>query len=72
MLNNVKKVKKAFLDVAVDYKWDAAASEADLRHDIRFSATIYSRESLETEGENPAIFYCTGSRVSFEERIHRT
>ena len=40
--NNVKKVEKGFLDIAVDYKWDAAASEADLRHDIRFSATIYS------------------------------
>ena len=41
----VKKVEKGFLDIAVDYKWDAAASEADLRHDIKFSATIYSLES---------------------------
>ena len=43
--NNVKKVEKGFLDIAVDYKWEAAASEADLRHDIKFSATIYSLES---------------------------
>ena len=26
----------------------------------------------ESEGENPAIFCCTGSRVRFEETIHRT
>ena len=36
----VKKVEKGFLDTAVDYKWDSAASEADLRHDFRLSATI--------------------------------
>ena len=40
----------------MDYKWDAGASEADLRHDFRLSATIYSLEFLESEGENPAIF----------------
>ena len=51
-----KKGEKGFLDKAVDYKWDAAASEADLRHDFRLSATIYSLEFLESEGENPAIF----------------
>ena len=36
----VKKVEKGFLDTAADYKWDSAASEADLRHDFRLSATI--------------------------------
>ena len=38
----VKRVKKGFLelDTAVDYSWDAAASEAYLRHDFRLSATI--------------------------------
>ena len=46
-VNYVKKVEKGFLDTAVDYKWDSAASEADLRHDVRLSATIYSRETLE-------------------------
>ena len=29
----VKKVEKGFLHTAVDYKGDAAASEAELRHD---------------------------------------
>ena len=29
-------------------------------------------ECLESEGENPAIFCCTGSLVRFEETIHRT
>ena len=52
----VKKVEKGFLDTAMDYKWDAAASKADLRHDFRLSATIYSLECLESEGEDPAIF----------------
>ena len=33
---------------------------------------IYSLVWLGTEGENPAIFSCTGSRVSLEERINRT
>ena len=33
---------------------------------------IYSLKCLESEGENPAIFCCTGRRVWFEERIHRT
>ena len=37
-----------------------------------YSATIYSLEWLESEGEKPPIFCCTGSRVRFEERIHRT
>jgi len=69
----LKKLEKGFLDTAVDYKWDAAASKADLRHYFRLSsATIYSLECLESEGENLAIFYCTGSRVRFDERIHRT
>ena len=36
----VKRVKKGFLDTAVDYQWNAAANEADLRHDFRLSATI--------------------------------
>ena len=51
-----KKVEKGFLDTAMDYKWDAAASEADLRHYFRLPATIYYLECLESEGENPAIF----------------
>ena len=67
----VKKLEKGFLDTAVNYKWNATASEADLRHDFRLSATIYSLECLESEKENSAIFNCTGSRVRFEERIHR-
>ena len=33
-------LKKGFLDTAADYQWDAAASEAYLRHDFRLSATI--------------------------------
>ena len=40
----VKKLEKGFLDTAVDYEQDAAASKADLRHDLRLSATIYSLE----------------------------
>ena len=68
----IKKVEKGFLDTAVYYTWDATVSEADLRHDFRLSATIYSLECLESEGENPEICYCAGSRVRFEERIHRT
>ena len=52
----LKKVEKGFLDTATDYKWDASASEADTRHDFWLSATIYSLECLESEGENPAIF----------------
>ena len=52
----VKKLEKGFLDTAVDWKWDAAAREADLRNDFRLSATVYSLECLESEGENPAIF----------------
>ena len=40
----VKKIEKGFLDTAVDYKQDAAASESDVRHDLRLSATIYSLE----------------------------
>ena len=44
----------------------------DMRHDFRLSAIIYSLECLESEGENPAIFYSTGSRVRFQERIHLT
>ena len=56
----------------MDYKWEAVASKADLRHDFRLSATIYSLEFLQSEGGNPAIFYYTGSRVRFDERIHRT
>ena len=47
----VKKVEKGFLDTAVDYKWEAAASEPDLPHDFRLSATIYSLECLESEEE---------------------
>ena len=39
---------------------------------LRLSATIYSLECLESEGENRVIFCCTGTRVWFEERIHRT
>ena len=50
----------------------AATSEADPRHDFRLSTIIFSLECLESEGKNPANFYCTGSRVRFEERIHRT
>ena len=68
----LKKLEKGFPDTAVDYKWDAAASKVDLPHDFRLSAIIYSLECLESEGENPAIFYCIGSRVRFDERIHRT
>ena len=68
----LKKLEKGFPDTAVDYKWHAAASKVDLRHDFRLPATIYSLECLESEGENPAIFYCTGSRVRFDERIHLT
>ena len=41
----------------MDYKWDTAASKDDLRHDFRLSATIYSLECLESEGENPAVMY---------------
>ena len=52
----VKKVEKGFLDTAMDYNWDAEASEADLRHDFRLSATIYSLEYLESKEENSAIF----------------
>ena len=33
---------------------------------------VYSLVRLGKEGENPAIFSCTGSRVSLEERIDRT
>ena len=41
----------------MDYKGDAAASEADLRNvSDQLSATIYSLECLESEGENPGIF----------------
>ena len=68
----LKKLEKGFPDTAVDYKWEAAASKVDLRHDFRLPATIYSLECLESEGENPVIFYCTGSRVRFDERIHLT
>ena len=53
----------------MDYKLDGAASEADLRHDFRLSATPYSFECLESEGENLAIFYWAGSRARIEERI---
>ena len=36
-------------------------SEADLQHDFRLTATpTYSIMSLESEGENPAIFSCIG------------
>ena len=68
----LKQVEKGFLDTAVDYQRDAEASEVDLQHDFRLSATAYIRECLESEGENPAIFCCTRSRVWFEESIHRT
>ena len=68
----LKKVEKGFLDIAVDYQWDAAASEVDLQHDFRLSATAYILECLESEGKNPAIFCYTRSRVWFEESIHRT
>ena len=51
----VKKVENGFLDTAADYKWDAAASEADLRQDFRLSATIYSLECLESEGEQQSF-----------------
>ena len=34
------------------YTWDAMASEADLRHDFRLSATIYSLECLEQGGRS--------------------
>ena len=67
-----KESGKRFIDTAVYYTWDATVSEADLRHDFRLSATIYSLECLESEGENPEICYCAGSSVRFEERIHRT
>ena len=40
----------------MDYKGDAAASEADLRRDLRLSGTIYSLECLESEGENQQSF----------------
>ena len=49
------------------------SNEADLRHDFRMSATIYSLAWLESEGEDPAIFCCTGSRVRLKESIkHET
>ena len=40
----------------MDYKGDAAASEAELRHDWRLSGTIYPLECLESEGENQQSF----------------
>ena len=40
----------------MDYKGDAAASEAELRHDLRLSGTIYPLECLESEGENQQSF----------------
>ena len=46
----VKRVKKGFLDTAVGYQWDAAASEADLRHDFRLSATIWFIEIYRVSG----------------------
>ena len=52
----VKKVEKGFLDTAVDYKWEAAASEPDLPHDFQLSATIYSLECLESEEETQQSF----------------
>ena len=64
----IKKVDKGFPNTAVYYAWDAMASEADLRHDFRLSATSYSVKCLESEGENPEICYCAGSRVRFEEK----
>ena len=63
-----KESGKRFIDTAVYYTWDATVSEADLRHGFRLSATIYSFECLESEGENPEICYCAGSSVRFEER----
>ena len=36
----LQKLEKGFLDTAVDYKWDAAASKADLRHDFRLSSLL--------------------------------
>ena len=59
----LKKVEKGFLDTAVDYQWDAEASEVDLQHDFRLSATAYILECLESEGENPAILLYTKSCV---------
>ena len=55
-VKSVKKVEKRFLHTAVDYKGDAAASEAELRHDFRLSGTIYPLECLESEGENQQSF----------------
>ena len=40
----------------MDYKGDAAASEADLPRDLQLSGTIYSLECLESEGENQQSF----------------
>ena len=54
--STVKKVEKGFLDITVDYKGDAAASEADLRHDFRLPGTIYPLECLESGGENQQSF----------------
>ena len=39
----VKKVEKGFLDTAVDYQLDAAASEADLRQDPEEGGIPYER-----------------------------
>ena len=55
-VKSVKKVEKRFLHTAVDYKGNAAASEAELRHDFRLSGTIYPLECLESEGENQQSF----------------
>ena len=52
----VKKVEKGLLHIAVDYKGDAAASEAELRHDFRLSGTIYPLQCLESEGESQQSF----------------
>ena len=47
----LEKLEKGFPDTVVDYKWDAAASKVDLRHDFRLPATIYTLSSAWSQKE---------------------
>ena len=74
-VKSVKKVEKRFLHTAVDYKGDAAASEAELRHDFRENQQSFivqevvrglRKESIEHE-----TFYQAGGDIRFLTPIRR-